>query len=68
MPLQLPALKFRASGLSYNGTRTESTLVLAFDGSTQYEVLCQYRPQHAAQVATACNQVLRTFTVTSPPP
>lgn len=64
---RLPALKFRASGLSYNGTRTETTLVLAFNGSTQYEIICQYTPQRAAQVTMACNQVLRTFSLTSPP-
>jgi hypothetical protein len=62
----LPALWFRVSGLSYSGARVDSTLVLAFDGKIHYELICQHTPPHAAQVADACRQVLRTFTVTSP--
>lgn len=61
----LPALKFRTSGLSYNGTRVESTLIYTFDGRTEYAINCQQTPEHAAQVTQACDQVLRTFTVSS---
>jgi len=59
----LPALKFRTSGLSYNGTRVESTLIYTFDDRTDYAINCQQTPEHAAQVTRACDQVLRTFTV-----
>ncbi len=59
----LPALEFRASGRSYDGARTVSTLVFVFDGRTEYEVNCQHTPEHAAQVTLACNQVLRSFKV-----
>jgi hypothetical protein len=60
-----PALKFRTSGLSYNGTHVESTLIYTFDGRTEYAINCQQTPEHAAQVTRACDQVLRTFTVSS---
>lgn len=60
-----PALKFRTSGLSYDGARVESALTYTFDGRTEYAINCQQTPQHAAQVTRACDQVLRTFTVGS---
>jgi uncharacterized RDD family membrane protein YckC len=63
----LPTLKFQISGRSYFGTPAMSTLVLAFDGKTQYEIDCQYTRAHAAQVTSACGQVLRTFTVAGGP-
>ena len=64
----LPALEFQISGRSYSGTPITSTLVLAFAGKTQYEINCQHTQAHAAQVARACAQVLRTFTVAGSPP
>jgi uncharacterized RDD family membrane protein YckC len=64
----LPALEFQVSGRSYYGAAFTSTLVLAFAGKTQYEINCQHTRAHAAQVAWACAQVLRTFAVVGGPP
>jgi hypothetical protein len=59
----LPALEFQITGRTYSGGPFTSTLVLAFAGKTQYEINCQHTRAHAAQVARACAQVLRTFRV-----
>jgi uncharacterized RDD family membrane protein YckC len=57
----LPALRFQFPGHSYSGTPVTSTIVIAFDRSTEYEINCQQSRAHAAQVTWACGQVLRTF-------
>lgn len=57
----LLALKVRGSGRSADGVRTDSTLVFAYDGRTEYFINCQHTQQHAAQVKRACDQVLSTF-------
>jgi uncharacterized RDD family membrane protein YckC len=63
----LPALRFQGPGRSYDGTPVAVTVVFAFDGTTQYEIDCQYTRAHAAQVTRACGQVLRTFKVAGAP-
>jgi uncharacterized RDD family membrane protein YckC len=57
----LPALRFQFPGRSYSGTPVTSTIVIAFDRSTEYEINCQQSRAHAAQVTWACGQILRTF-------
>jgi uncharacterized RDD family membrane protein YckC len=61
----LPGVEFRGTGRSFSGTRIHATIVLAYHGSTQYSVTCQYSPRHAAQVQRGCDQILRTFQVST---
>jgi hypothetical protein len=56
----LPGLRFRVTG-TVDGTRYASTLVFAFNGTTEYLVNCQYTTGMAAEVERACNQVVGSF-------
>ena len=58
-----PAVRFRATGVLADGTRFTSTIVFAFNGTTEYFVNCQYTPAKAAQVRRACDQVVGSFHV-----
>jgi hypothetical protein len=59
----MPALEVRTAGLTPGGVQFESTSVFAFDGATEYYASCQHTPKKAEQVARACGQLMRTFTV-----
>ena len=61
----LPALEIRGTGLSFSGARIHSTLVFAHNATTIYFINCQNTPEHAAQVKNGCDQILRTFTLTT---
>ena len=61
----LPGFELRGTGHSFSGARIHSTVVFAFQGSTEYLINCQYTPQHAAQAQRACGQILRTFQVST---
>jgi uncharacterized RDD family membrane protein YckC len=56
----LPALRVRVTGTAA-GTRLASTRVLAFNGTTEYVVACNYTAGMAAQVRQACDQVTGRF-------
>ncbi len=58
----LPALRVRVTG-TVGGSRYASTLVFAFNGTTEYFVNCQYTTGMAAQVRQACDQVTGSFHV-----
>jgi hypothetical protein len=58
----LPAVQFRITG-GPGGSPSQSTLVFAFSGTTEYFVDCQYTPALAPDVQQACNQVVSTFHV-----
>jgi len=57
-------------GFRFAGTQTIDTPptgmtdVFVFDGTTEYQVRCQHTPDNATQVERACDQVLRSFTLT----
>ena len=63
----MPGFRFRGTAI-VEGSPVENTVVLVFDGTTQYEVECQHTRGNAAEVQRACDQVMRTFTVTTPAP
>ena len=44
-----------------DGTRYTSTIVLVFNGTTEYLVNCQYTAAKAAAVTRACDQVVGSF-------
>jgi hypothetical protein len=58
----LPGLRFQGA-TAVHGLLTEVTLVIAFNGTTQYEITCGHTQATAGEVAQACAQVIRTFKV-----
>jgi hypothetical protein len=58
----LPGRRFQITG-GVAGSRYASTLVFAFNGTTEYFVNCQYTPGMAADVRRACDQVTGSFQV-----
>jgi hypothetical protein len=56
----LPGLRFRVTG-TVDRTRYADTLVLAFNGTTEYFVRCEYTTGMAAEVGRACDQVVGSF-------
>lgn len=58
----LPAVQFHVTG-GPGGPSSRSTLVFAFNGTTEYFVNCQYTPALALDIQRACNQVVSTFRV-----
>lgn len=63
----LPGLRLRFTGTAH-GSRYASTAVFAFNGTTEYEVNCQYTSGMAAQVQEACDQVTGSFQVSGAVP
>jgi uncharacterized RDD family membrane protein YckC len=59
---RLPGRRFQVTG-AVAGSRYASTLVFAFNGTTEYFVNCQYTAGMATQVRRACDQVTRSFRV-----
>jgi uncharacterized RDD family membrane protein YckC len=57
-----PGLRFQATG-THDGTSFESTLVLIFDGTTQYTLNCSHTAEWAEEIERGCEQIVRTFTV-----
>jgi uncharacterized RDD family membrane protein YckC len=58
----MPGLRFRVTG-NASGTPYASALVFAFNGTTEYEVDCQYTSGMAAKIERACDQVTGSFHV-----
>ena len=65
---RLPGLRFQGTGVLRDGTFIDSTLVYAFDGTTEYHLDCQDTQAGAGEVQAACRQLIRTFEVSGPPP
>jgi uncharacterized RDD family membrane protein YckC len=59
----IPGLRFQGTGITADGSRYTSTLVFTFNGATEYFVNCQYTPAKAAEVKSACDQVVGSFQV-----
>jgi hypothetical protein len=57
-----PGLRFQATG-THDGTPFESTLVLIFDGTTQYILNCSHTAEWAKEIERGCEQIVRTFMV-----
>jgi uncharacterized RDD family membrane protein YckC len=55
----LPAVQFHVT--DPGGPPSQSTVVFAFNGTTEYFVNCQYTPAQARAVQQACHQVVSTF-------
>ena len=58
----LPGLRFRGTG-TVDATPTESTMVFAFDQTTEYFLNCQFTRAKAAEIQRGCDQIVRSFKV-----
>lgn len=59
---ELPAVQFHTTE-GHGGSLSQSTIVFAFNGTTEYFVNCQYAPALATDARHACHQVVSTFHV-----
>ncbi len=55
------AVRFLGTGITADGSSYTSTIVFAFNGTTEYYVNCQYTPAKAAEVKRACDQLVGSF-------
>lgn len=58
-----PALGFTGTAKNPNGATVSSRLVLAFDGTTEYFVNCQFDDTGQTAILAGCDQIVSTFTV-----
>lgn len=56
------ALSVRGTRL-HEGISTENTIVFAFNGTTEYVLICENGREHAAEAVRACGKIVRTFKV-----
>ena len=61
----LPGLRFRGTG-TVDGAPIESTLVFAFDHTTEYFLNCQSTQARTVEMQRGCDQIVRSFKVTTP--
>jgi hypothetical protein len=59
----LPALGYSGAARTPAGRPVHTRLVLAFDGTTEYVVVCQYNDRAADRILAGCDQVVSTFSV-----
>jgi hypothetical protein len=59
----LPALGYSGDARTPAGRPVHTRLVLAFDGTTEYAVVCQYDGRAADRILAGCDQVVSTFSV-----
>ena len=60
----LPALAFTGTVPTVRGEAVEDRVVLAFDGTTEYFMNCQYDERTRAELLDGCRQIASTFEVT----
>jgi len=59
----LPALGFTGTAKNPAGALVSSKLVLAFDGTTEYFVNCQYDSTGESELLAGCDQIVGSFSV-----
>jgi hypothetical protein len=59
----LPALGYAGDARTPAGRPVHTRLVLVFDGTTEYAVVCQYDDRAADRILAGCDQVVSTFSV-----
>lgn len=59
----LPALSFVGSAVNPSGATVVNRLVVAFDGTTEYFVNCQYDDTGERAIVRGCERILSTFDV-----
>ena len=58
-----PSLEFTGTAKNPDGATVNSRLVLAFDGTNEYFVNCQYDDTGQTDVLAGCEQIVSTFAV-----
>jgi hypothetical protein len=61
----LPGYRFEIRGKNAAGTAIGSRVVLVFHGQTEYFLNCQHTDSRAAEIENGCDQIMRTFNVSS---
>jgi hypothetical protein len=56
----LPGYSIRIEG-TFEGRLLTMEAVFLVRGTTQYFLECQFPPDHASQIQSGCEQVMRTF-------
>jgi len=59
-----PSLGFTGTISSVDGTPVSSRVTLAFNGTTEYFVNCQYTDAYQGEISKGCDQVVSTFQTT----
>jgi uncharacterized RDD family membrane protein YckC len=55
---------FRFGGTAnLQGVAAQKTDIFVFDGTTEYQLVCQHTRENSAEIEQGCDQVLRTFTI-----
>lgn len=57
----LPALGYTATALTPDGVEVRSRLLLAFDGTTEYFLNCQYTAEGEADILAGCSMIQGSF-------
>lgn len=57
----LPAVGYVGTALSPDGVEVRSRLVLAFDGTTEYFLNCQFTPESEADILAGCSLIQSSF-------
>ncbi len=60
----LPALAFTGTARDPSGRPVRSRLILAFDGTTEYFVNCQYDDRARERILRGCERIVSTFSTT----
>ena len=60
----LPGFRFELSGVEAEGGTVDSSIVLAFDGTTEYFLNCQFTDEHSDEIDEGCTQIIDSFEVT----
>ena len=60
----MPALSFDGTVRTPSGQPVTTRLLLAFDGTTEYAVTCQYDRSGRDEIRAGCQQIASTFSVT----
>ena len=58
----LPGLRYEMAG-TIDGIPYESSLILIFDGTTEYFINCQHTASMAAEIQRGCEQIVNSFRV-----
>jgi len=56
-----PAVRYKEFALQNDAARRSSRVVYLYDGAAQYELNCQFTPDHREQMNLGCDQMLATL-------
>jgi hypothetical protein len=59
-----PGFRFELSGVEAEGGTVASSILLVFDGTTEYFLNCQFTDEHKDEIDEGCTQIIDSFQVT----